>query len=360
MSVEVCKCPSATAETATSYLEAIVKVGLDALRADIVSIMQAHGVPPEEAEVGAEMCLDAEVRAHRAHGVRLLRNVLTEYVNGADRRRGIEIVAETAVSAQLDGGFHLSWFIHRMAVDIAVRKATDIGIALVSVRNAGVSGALGYLVERIADAELVGIAANSSPVTVVAPGAAVATLGTNPVAIGVPRQAGSPLVLDMATSAVAYNEILRLRATGGALPAGVATDANGELTTDPAAAIDTTTGRGRILPFGGHRGYGLALMIELLVSAGVTGRVGEDKRGVVIAEPADFSAVYLAYRPSLVGDPTLASQATDRLLDELNGQGVRIPGEASRRRREACLRDGSLELNDDATEVLNALKRPTT
>lgn len=330
-------------------------VRIDALRRDVARILVAHGVPSDEAAVGADMCVDAELRGHRSHGVRLLRNVVAEYAQGAHRRTDLAIVAETDVSAQVDGGFHLSWFVHRTAVDLAVSKAGAHGIGLVAVRNAGVSGALGHLVERIAEADLVGVAANSSPLTVVAPGTGTPALGTNPLAIAVPRASDPPLVLDMATSAVAFNEVRRRHALGTPLPEAAATDADGKPTTDPEQVIDPVSGRGRILPFGGHRGFGLALMIELMVSAGVTGRTGDDKRGPVLAEPADFGGLYLAYRPGLVGDPAAASAATERLLGELEEHGSRLPGESSRRHRGERVAAGEVELDQDAARTLDAL-----
>ena len=334
-----------------------MRVSLEALRQDIHAVLVAQGVPSDEADVGVEMCLDAELRGHTSHGVRLLRNVVAEYQRGADRRRPIAVIQETPVSAQVDGGFHLSWYVHQFAADLVAAKAAEAGIAVVSVGNAGVSGALGYLAERIASNGLVGLTANSSPVTVVAPGGTVPTLGTNPLAIAVPRREAPPLVLDMATSAIAFNEIVRRRDTAQPLPAGVAVDATGEVTADAGEAIDPASGRGRILPFGGHRGFGLSLMLELLVSAGVTGRVGADKRGPVVLEPADFSALYLAYRPGVVGDAEAALDAAGRLLGEIESGGARIPGESSRLRREQCLEAGSIGLDDDAATLLASLRR---
>lgn len=333
-----------------------MKVTITALRQEIRDVLTQHGVPGAEAEVGAEMCLDAELRGHSSHGVRLLRNVLTQYNLGTDRRRDVRIAHETSVSARLDGGFHLSWFVHRAAVDLTIAKAAESGIAIVSVTSAGVSGALSYLVERMALAGLVGLVANSSPVTVVAPGSAVPTLGTNPLAIGVPRSANAPLVLDMATAAIAFNQVLRLRDVGERLPEGVATGADGVPTTDAAQAVDPISGRGRILPFGGHRGYGLTLMLELMVSAGVTARVGADKRGPQVQEPADFGGLYLAYRPDLVGDAEAGSAATDRLIAELTDEGVRLPGEVARARRERCLDEGAVEIDDDVVDLMSSLR----
>lgn len=333
-----------------------MRVRIEELGASLREVLAVHGVPDDEAAVGADMLLDAELRGHTSHGVRLVRNVVGEYNRGAERRREVRLLDETAVSARMHGGYHLSLYVHRHAVDLAASKADKSGIGMVSVSDCGVSGALGHLVERIAKRGLVGLAFNSSPVVVVAPGAAVPSLGTNPLAVGVPRRGAAPFVLDMATSAVAFNEVMRRRETGHALPEGVANGADGIPTTDPAEAIDPASGRGRILPFGGHRGYGLALMIELLVSGGVTGRVAVEKRGPVVGEPADFSGLYIAYQPGLVGDADLAAEATDRLVAELDGFGARVPGEVAQRRRERCLEEGAVDVDDAALRTLNQIR----
>ncbi len=333
-----------------------MRVELEVLDRVLREVFLAHGAPEHEAAVGAQVLLDAELRGHTSHGVRLARNVVGEYGRGADRRGELRLLQETAVSARVHGGYHLSLFVHRHAADLAASKAESSGIGLVSVSDCGVSGALGHLVERIAAQGLIGMAFNSSPAVVVAPGSAVPSLGTNPLAVGVPRRNASPLVLDMATSAIAYNEVVRRRDAGQALPDGVANGADGIPTTDPTAAIDPDSGRGRILPFGGHRGYGLAMVLELLASGGVTGRVGADKRGPVVGDPADFSGLYLAYQPGLVGDPDSAAEATDRLVAELGDFGARVPGEVARTRRERCLAEGVVDVDDAGLRTLEALR----
>lgn len=332
-------------------------VSISSLRADVHRALTGQGVPDEEATVGAELCLDSELRGHRSHGIRLLRNVTAEYSRGSDRREPLRVRHQTPASAQIDGAFHLSWYVHGSAVDLVAEKALQTGIAIVSVRNAGVSGALGSLVERGARQGVVMIAMNSTPLTVVAPDGSVPMLGTNPLAFAVPRSGGHPLVLDMATSSIAFNQVLRLRETGGALPSGVASDAAGDVTTDPSSAIDPVSGRGRILPFGGHRGYGLSLMIELLVSAAVTGRSASGKRGPVVLEPADFGGLYIAYRPDLVGDPQSADDATEALISELLASGARLPGEDSRLRREGCISCGKVNVDQEALDYLQSLLR---
>lgn len=328
-----------------------MEISLATVRQTMLQAFEELGAPRDEAEVATEMCLDAELRGHRSHGVRLLRNIATEYRQGAGRRAAITVEHETPASATMNGGYHLSPYVHRMAVDLLAEKAAASGIAMVGVRHAGVSGALGYLVERVADRGLVAIAINSTPLVVVAPGTTEPVLGTNPIAIALPRAGSQPLVLDMATSAIAFNDVMRLRALGGTLPEGVALDAHGELTTDPNAVVDAQ-GRGRVLPFGGHRGFGLALMIELIVSGYVTGRTGAAKRGDVLHEPDDFGGLYLAFNPALLGETGAANAAVENLLDEIVAAGGRLPGENSRQARDARRAAGSIVLDENAVSVL--------
>lgn len=331
-----------------------MEITLADLRARMRRAFEDLGAPTHEAEAAAEMCVDAELREHRSHGIRLLRNIATEYRAGAARRRDLRVEGETPVSANVDGGYHLSPYVHRFAVDLLAEKAMTSGMGLVTVRHAGVSGALGYLVERIADRGLVAIALNSTPLVVVAPGTTTPVLGTNPVGIALPRPCQHPLVLDMATSAIAFNNVMRLRALGGVLPDGVALDANGQPTTDPNAVVDEQ-GRGRVLPFGDHRGFGLALMIELIASGFATGRTGATKRGDQIHEPDDFGAIYLAFKPSLLGDEETGNAAIESLLAEIVEGGGRLPGEHSRMLRETHLAKGTITLDANAIDVLDAV-----
>lgn len=325
---------------------------LDDLRARLESAFLGIGAPAEQAAVAAEMCLDAELREHFSHGVRLVRNIATEYRTGADRRRELAVTSETPVSAVVDGGYNLSPYVHRLAVDVAADKAEATGIGVASVHSAGVSGALGYLVERIAARGLIAIAFNSTPLVVVAPGTTTPALGTNPLAMAVPRAGAEPLVLDMSTSSIAFNKVMRARSLGTELPADVALDMHGRPTVDPEAAVDAQ-GRGRLLPFGGHRGYGLSLMLELIVSGFVTGRTGATKRGDVIHEPDDFGALYIAIDPAVLGPVEEGAAAAESLLAEITAAGGRLPGENSREIRARRLAEGVVELDAEASAVLD-------
>jgi LDH2 family malate/lactate/ureidoglycolate dehydrogenase len=279
--------------------------------------------------------------------------VSREYARGADRRGPVVVERETAVSASIDGGFHLSLWLHDMAAQMAAEKALRAGVGIVAVRNAGVSGALGVHTLRMAnERRVVALAINGSPSVVVAPGTAIPTLGSNPLSVALPRSSGGlPVVLDMATSSIAFNAVMMARASGEKLPEGVAVDEEGVPTTDPARAV-TGRGHGRLLPFGGHRGFGLSLMIELLVGGGVSGIIGQKKITDFIPEPDQFPGIYLAYQPEIFAGGAHLDASIDQLLGDLRTANVRVPGSRSLTSYAEAVLLGHLHLPPETIAVL--------
>ena len=327
-------------------------ISLASLRAKLVDAFLRMGAPQDEADIAADICLEAEVLGRQTHGVRLVGNIRREYANGSSRRRPVRIERETATSAVVDGGFHLSLYVHDLAARCARQKALEAGIAIVGVTNAGVSGALGVHAHRMSGSDVVSLILSSSPSVVVPPGSAAPLLGSNPIAIAVPRADGDPVVLDMATSEISFNGLRVAIQQGTRIPPDAAVDATGQPTTDPSAAVDGA-GRGRLLPFGGHRGFGLALMIELLVTGNLSDAIGADKIQPVLAEPSHFPGLYVAYRADLLDEPGRLAARTSRLLADVGAAGARAPGEQSSRRRHETRSAGSIDVDDAYLDLLD-------
>src|SRR5437868_14143474 len=171
------------------------------------------------------------------------------------------------------------------AAQETIKKTASHGIALVSVTDAWMSGRGAYYVEMIAKRGLVAIHTAASSRLVAPPGGIRPVLGTNPIAIAVPSSRG-PIVLDMGTSAYMMTEVMLRERLGELLPEGVALGPAGEPTRDPTAAR-----RGALLPFGGYKGSGLALMIQALGLLAGRGANGE----------SDYGYLFVAFRPDLFG-----------------------------------------------------------
>lgn len=234
-------------------------------------ILLAWGMPPEKAAITAEILAWADLHGHESHGIALL----VEY----DERRRTrpvnfrsvpKIVQETPVSALMDGDGGLGHHPARLAIDLAIAKAKTSGVGMVSVRNSGHYGALGYYTTMAAEQELIGMATTSVfGVRVPPTGGAEARFGTDPWSFAAPGEPGRPFVLDMATTTVASGKVRNKVVEGQLMPPGWGMDRNGAPTLDPREIME----RGGLLaPLGGtsegasHKGYGLAAMVNILSS----------------------------------------------------------------------------------------------
>ena len=145
------------------------------------------------------------------------------------------------------------------ATGLAIEKAQAHGFGIVGTRRSNSpTGAIGYFARALADAGLIGFVCSGSMELMAMHGSYEAFFGTNPLAIGIPT-AGNPIVFDMATAAIAWYGIHLAQAEGRSIPDGVAYDSDGQITTDPAAAL-----AGAIKAFGGYKGAALALIVEVL------------------------------------------------------------------------------------------------
>jgi (2R)-3-sulfolactate dehydrogenase (NADP+) len=177
--------------------------------------------------------------------------------------------------------------------------------------------------------------------------------GTNPLAFGAPRAGQPPLVIDMATSQTARLTVIELAAKGQPIPAGLALDTDGRPTTDPQRALD-----GTVAPLGGHKGTGLALMVEIL-AAGLTG--ANWSRDVVPmalpkGPPPGVGQFVIALAPERLGVSSLATRLDAMLKDMLAEEGVRVPGDRRLAARARAERDG-VSFHSDLIEKVTACVR---
>lgn len=227
------------------------------------------GVPPTEAEVVVRNQVDANLCGHDSHGalrtpiyVKLIRE--GRVIPGAQ----MEIVEEHAASLVVDGHRGLGFVITERAQDLAIAKARQVGVTALSIREQSHVGRLGAYTERAAAqgfATMMMADSGRGPKSVTPFGGSDRRLGTNPISFSIPADLDGPIMLDMATSAVAGGKIKVARSKGEPMGHGWAIDAAGNLTTDPE---DFYNG-GALLPLGGdqaHKGYGLSFVVESLAA----------------------------------------------------------------------------------------------
>ena len=300
--------------------------------------LTGSGASHLQADPTARSIADAEAEGIRNVGLAYLptycEHLRVGKVNGRANPR-LVFQSGSAVRVDADLGFAHPAFLAGLGSFVPVAEAQ--GIAAMALTHSYSAGVLGWFVDLLARRGLVALGfANASPS--IAPwGGRVPLFGTNPMAMAAPREGHPPLVIDMATSATARVNVMEAAARGQPIPSDWALDKEGRPTTDPAAAL-----AGSIAPSGGAKGYGLALMVELL-AAGVTGSnwsfqtpsLTDNEGG-----PPDIGQFFIAINPARFG----ASRWTERieeLANQIEGQdSVRLPGERRHIARERAAESG--------------------
>jgi len=286
----------------------------------------------------ARSIADAEAEGIRNVGLAYLptycEHLRVGKVNGLANPR-VVYQAGSTVRVDADLGFAHPAFLR--GLDALVPVAEALGIAALSIIHSYSAGVLGWFVDLIARRGLVALGfANASPS--IAPWGGKAPLfGTNPIALAAPRAGAGPVVIDMATSATARVNVMEAAASGTPIPLDWAFDAAGRPTTDAAAGL-----AGSIAPVGGAKGYGLALIVELL-AAGVTGSNWSFQTSSLTDNdggPPDIGQLFIAINPAKLGGSTWTARL-EELTDEIESQGnARLPGDRRHQARALAEQSG--------------------
>lgn len=205
-------------------------------------------------------------------------------------------------------------------------KTKEQGIAALAVTNSYNCGVVGYHVERIAEAGFLALGFVNAPASIAPLGGRLPVFGTNPVALAVPRPGLAPLVLDQSSSVVAKSEIVVHKARGEPIPLGWALDRDGQPTTDPAAALDG----GTMVPAGGYKGVGLALIVELLAAWATGASLSIDASSFAdnTGGPPRTGQFFIGLDVGTTTGNADAPARLARLLEAVSTQpGVRLPGD---------------------------------
>jgi L-2-hydroxycarboxylate dehydrogenase (NAD+) len=244
---------------------------LDApLRRTIAAIFEKLGVSAEDAAEAADVLTMTDLRGVETHGVsNMLRAYVRDYKAGKlDPRPGWKLVRESPATAVIDAERRLGVIVGPRAMRLAIAKARAVGVGVVTVYNSGHFGAIGHYALQAAKEDMVGVCFTGAGLSVVPTFAAKPLLGTNPIAIAAPARREAPLLFDAATSAIAGNKIRLAMRVGSPLLPGWVTDKDGT----PIMEEKPVFNRDDVfqLPLGGtreqgsHKGYGFALMAEVL------------------------------------------------------------------------------------------------
>jgi LDH2 family malate/lactate/ureidoglycolate dehydrogenase len=308
-----------------------ILVGHEELSRFIVDALVAKGARAEDAAIVADGLVWANLRGVDGHGVSRLPFYLRMIERGQiDVAARPQLVQERAATFLLDGGHGFGSVAMTQAVAIAAERAPKSGVCFGLVRNTTHTGAIGRYAQWLAQHGCAALIMGAGRAFVAYHGARVASLGTSPIAIAVPR-GESPIVLDMATSAISNGTIMQAQANDRSLPPGAALTAQGEPTTDPKSAEI-------LLPLGGAKGSGLGLMFEMLASvlaaAPIQARaLGPEKRNSFAQNIAILAIDVGTFRP--LADFAQDADALAAIITSLPRQQgfdeIRLPGERADR-----------------------------
>ena len=308
--------------------------------------LQRIGYSDKDSDVIVDQLVDNALCGYQFAGLpRIL--IIAADAKTRGPRSEVRVVHESLLGVTLDGGNNVGYVAVFRATEIAARKAAQTGFCAAGVYNSYYSGRNAYYAERLARQGFVVFHAASGEPRVLPPGGSKPALGTNPICFAFPSKDG-PVVVDMGTSSVMMGDLRYHANVGKPLPPGLAVDARGNPTEDAAAALE-----GGILPFGGHKGFGLSFAVQALgLLAGA-----QLARGNV----QDFGFLFWVIKPELMLPGTDFAEQMSELVRSIKAtprqtgcDEIRIPSERAHRERERRRVEG-IVLERSIIEAIQAI-----
>jgi len=268
---------------------------VDQLRRAGLSILRNVGVAEEDAECVVDHLVRSNLVGHDSHGMVVL-PIYIEWIREGkiNIQTKPEIIHETTTTAIVDGKWQFGQVSAKMAMNLAIEKAEEVNLGAVGILRCSHIGRLGAYSEMAVERDMIGVMmCNTGPADVVPFGGRESRLSTNPISVAVPTGKMKPFNMDFATSVVAFGKLRLLKNQGKPIPEGWVLNKYGEPTTNPADAFDG----GMLTPFGGHKGYAFALLIDILggalTGAGCTSSVeyqGGNGTFILVINPKAFGS----------------------------------------------------------------------
>jgi LDH2 family malate/lactate/ureidoglycolate dehydrogenase len=323
-----------------------ITIPMDILRGFLSRIFEAAGCDPENARMNAIGVIEADLHGHHIQGTDHIYSTVRELRAGRlNGRAKPTIVKETSATARIEGDGGTGHVTGVFAAEVAIRKAREAGIGAVGLVGGGDIFMLGYYVEKIARAGLVGMTfTNTHPVRVHPAGGIDPLLGTNPLAFGFPVAGQDPIIIDFATSTSAIGHVRIASYSNAPIAPGIAIDRQGKPTTNAKEALD-----GALTPLGGYKGFALGLAVGLLSGPVIGAVIGAELSQALTDGRGERCRghMFIALDPAAFGEASLSEQRIAAYLSELKSSRkapgvaeIRIPGERGQRLKKESARKG--------------------
>jgi (2R)-3-sulfolactate dehydrogenase (NADP+) len=315
--------------------------------------LRRAGANPAMASATARALAYADSQGLASHGVARVPQYATHLGNGrADGDARPAVVAAKGGAVLVDARCGLAFPACALAIDEAIKRAGEFGVAFAGVTNSHHFGVAAWHLEPVGEAGLVGLAMGNSPSAMPVAGGKRPLLGTNPVAATFPRRDGAPLLVDLSLSEVARGKLMVAAKEGKPIPLGWALDRDGRPTTDPGAGLE-----GSMLPAGGTKGAMLAFVVELLVTALTGAAIGFEASSFFVdaGNRPRLGQAFLVVDPDAMAGRDVYLERVETLLTEMaKDAGVRLPG-SRRRSLAAKAREEGVEIPQALADQLTRL-----
>ena len=332
---------------------------VDRLEKFIISAVEARGAPADHAKIFARRMIEADLRGMHGHGLMRLAPYSRRISEGGyNLQPEIRALRETPVSALVDGDNGLGQVVMTFAAELAIKKAKETGLAWIGIQRGNHSGAGGVYAALTLPHDMVGMYMAVANANHMPPwGGIDMLLSTNPMAFAIPTGEEPPFVLDMATTVASYGKVKVYAQNGTPMPEGWMMDKHGNPITDATKAHE-----GFLLPIGGHKGYGLNLVIGML--AGIMNGAAFGSDVIDFNEdyhsPTNTGQVYFAMRPDLFRDIGEFKAEMDKKIREIkdstpiDGGVIHIPGEGAAE-RERDMRNNGIPVAEPVLKAVQEL-----
>lgn len=307
------------------------RVSYETLAATVAALFEACGMGGADAQLLADTLATADLRGVHSHGTMRVPDYVAKLTRaGVDAKGRPRVVRDAGAALVIDGGNAMGQVAGAFAMDKAIERARETGVAFAAVGHSNHCGAMAWYAMQAMTRDMIGIAATNALPTMAPWGGAERVVGINPIAVAMPAATQLPLVLDTAFSGSAMGKIVVYRQKGESIPAHWAFDAEGRPTTDPVAAM-----AGLLRPIGGFKGVGLAMVtgiLSTLLSGAAYGtRLGDLTDGPLPGKDGHFM---MALNVSAFTDLSVFKRQMDEVIGELrnckkspDSSGIYSPGE---------------------------------
>lgn len=327
----------------------------------VADLFCAAGAKKEDADLVADVLIKADLRGVKSHGVSRIPIYIKRIELGlVNPMAEIKVLHETPVSAVLDGGYNLGQITGTKAMRMAIEKAKNTGVGMVCMNKSHHYGIAAYYSQMAADQDMIGFSCANTTALMAAPGGASKAIGNSPFSFAFPAEKQLPIVFDAACSAVAQGKIIVANINGQKIPDNWALDPKGNPTTDPAEAL-----KGFLLPMAGPKGYGIAVVMEILAAVLSGADTGTHLSSIYndLEHPQDCGNFFMAMDLKAFGDAKAFKENIDQyILDMKHGKKAEntkelfMPGEIELKKEIQSLKEG-IEIEDDTFAPLIELAK---